>query len=264
MTSQSERSARGPAAESPIVIFGGYSYGSLILKHLPPVPTILHPFTTPIAGSAHDEIILRAYKLADQSNLTWINLARRQDRERQLEKKGHEAKSSMTMGGEETSPDKRRSSRDVRRSVDGGLSVGIGNRLRSLSHRGRKDESSVTSLERKVHVPIMMPEVRYLLVSPLTPPLSTLAAPALGHKFWNRSRKGCQEVVGKHVTLAVFGDQDVFTSAKKLRDWCEQLQAASQSQFSSVEVIGAGHFWVESGVEAKLRAALRDWEALAR
>ncbi|KAF2823251.1 hypothetical protein CC86DRAFT_298621 [Ophiobolus disseminans] len=262
-TGQSEQVASGQAAETPTIILGGYSYGSLILKHLPPVPMILQPFESPIAGSAHDEVVLKAHKLADQSNLAWINLARRKDRERRLAKKGHGAKPSVTMGGEETSPDKRRTSRDIRRSVDRGLSVDFGNRLRSLSHRRRKDESPVTSLERTDASPITMPEVRYLLVSQLTTPTSTLAAPALVHKFWNKTRERFQDVLSKHATLAIYGDQDMFASAKKLRSWCAQMRDASRVHFSSVEVTGAGHFWVEKGVEAKLRAALRDWATAA-
>jgi hypothetical protein len=260
-SSQTEHIDGRSNTQVPIVILGGYSYGSLILKHLPPVPTILHPFAAPITASAHDEIILRAHKLADQSNLAWINMARSQERERRLKKTGHDIKSSVTMGGEETSPDKRRSSRDIRRSGDRGLSVDLGNRMRSLSHLRRKDESRPTSMEKQDHVPIMMPEVRYLLVSPLTPPLSTIAAPALGTKFWQRSKEAFEDVIGKHATLAVYGDQDIFISAKKQRTWCDQMTASSQSDFSSVEVAGAGHFWVESGVEAKLRASFRDWEA---
>jgi hypothetical protein len=42
------------------------------------------------------------------------------------------------------------------------------------------------------------------------------------------------------------------------------LKAMPGSQFSSVEVAEAGHFWVESGVEGKLRDALRCWEAGVR
>jgi hypothetical protein len=251
----------GHDARSPIVILGGYSYGSLILKHLPPVPTILKPFTSPFAGSAHDEIIMRARKLADQSNLTWINLAQGQKRQRRSSRTGHENRSPVTMGGEETSPDKRRTSRDIRRSADGHLGTDIGNRLRSLSHRRHKDGSPATSFEKQDYVAVVMQEVRYLLISPLTPPLSTLAAPALGRKFWNRSKEIEEDIIGKHATLAVYGDQDMFSSAKKLRDWCEQMSSTPEAQFSSVEIAGAGHFWIEGGVESKLRAALHDWEA---
>jgi alpha/beta superfamily hydrolase len=109
-----------------------------------------------------------------------------------------------------------------------------------------------------------MPNVRYLLISPLTPPTSALAAPALIHRFWSRSKDGCQDVIGKHISLAIYGDQDIFASAKKIRDWSEQLKAESTSRFASVEVTGAGHFWHEGGVEARLRTALKDWESAIR
>jgi pimeloyl-ACP methyl ester carboxylesterase len=164
------------------------------------------------------------------------------------------------MGGEETTPEKRRTSRDVRRSVDRGLSVELGSRLRSLSHRGRKDDSVlVAALEKVDAPPIALPLIRYLLISPLTPPISTVLAPVLGHKFWSKARSG-EEVVGRHATLAIYGDNDMFTSARRIREWSEQLAGAQGSLFSSVEVAGAGHFWVENGVEEKLRAALVGWE----
>ncbi|KAH7402616.1 Alpha/Beta hydrolase protein [Pyrenochaeta sp. MPI-SDFR-AT-0127] len=247
--------------QNPVVLLGGYSYGSLILKHLPPVSVILQPFETPIAGSAADEILLRARKLADQSNLDWINAAQEHAREMRRKKHAQEPKLSVTMGGEEMSPDKRRSSREIRRSFDGSRSLNLKTRWRSLSHRRREEGSPVTPPEERNNVAMTTPDVRYLLISPLTTPVSTLAAPALGPKFWNRSKDGNQEVVGRHTTLAIYGDQDVFTSAKKTRDWSEQLKAEVGSQFSSIEVEGAGHFWVEKGVEEKLRSALRDWGA---
>jgi hypothetical protein len=263
-----EQSLTSPqATKGPIVILGGYSYGSLILKHLPPIPTILQPFASPIVGSSNDEILTRAHKLAEQSNLLWANIARSsKERESRTRRKGHEPKPSVTMGGEETTPEKRRTSRDIRRSTDQGLSAELGNRLRSLSHGHRrcKDDSPPISLQTAERVAITMPEVRYLLISPLTPPISTLAAPALGHKFWNRSKGDCEDVIGLHTTLAIYGDKDTFTSAKRIRDWSEQLKAMSGSQFSSIEVAGAGHFWVESGVEERLRDALKRWEASVR
>lgn len=244
------------SAQVPLIILGGYSYGSLILKHLPPVPSILQRFSGPLAGSAADEILLRAHKLADQSNLEWVNLA--QDHEREKRSKNQVHKSSLTIGGEETSLDTRESSREAKRSLDIPRSLDLGHRLRSLSHRNRKHESSITSLEQAT-VSLAIPEVRYLLVSPLTPPLSTLAAPALGQKLWGRSKTTDTGSIGKFVSLAIYGDEDIFASAKKIRDWSEQLKAEHGPTFSSVEVAGAGHFWVEQGVEKQLRAALRGW-----
>ena len=258
--------ARGPINEGPVVILGGYSYGSHILRHLPPVPSMLQPFVAPIAGSASDEILLRARTLADQSNMAWRELIRSHERESRSRKKGHEPKHSVTMGGEETTPEKRRTSREVRRSTDRRLSVEFGNRLRSLSrtHRRHQDNSPPIPLETHEVAQITMPDVRYLLISPLTPPVSTLAAPALGHKFWHKSKGSSEEVVAHHIGLAVYGDQDIFTSARRIRDWSEQLKAMQGSRFSSVEIADAGHFWVESGVEEKLRGALREWEAGVR
>lgn len=257
--------------KSPVVVLGGYSYGSLILKHLPPVPSILHPFSAPLSGSAAAEILLRAHKLADQSNLEWINLAQdteRQKKQSQKKTKAHENKLSVTMGGEETSPEKRRSSREIRRSLDGGRSLDFGNRFRSLSHRRRKDENPSTPPSDSASTTqptITMPQVRYLLISPLTPPISTLAAPALGHKFWHKPREEAQEVIGKHASLAIFGDQDIFSSAKKTRDWVEKVKSdAGGARFESVEVAGAGHFWHEAGVEERFRDALREWEGRIR
>ncbi|KAF2025616.1 hypothetical protein EK21DRAFT_75961 [Setomelanomma holmii] len=257
---QAETSKSGRNEEIPIVILGGYSYGSLILKNLPPVLTLIQPFSAPVTGSASDEIIMRAHKLADQSNLAWINLARNREREARPKAKGHEPNSSFTMGGEETKPEKRRTSRDIRRSMEGGLGIEIGSRLRSLSHRGRKDSSPAVSLERKKIAPLTLPEVQYLLVSPLSPPISTLAAPALGHKFWSRGKEPFHNAIGKHATFAIYGGHDIFTSAKRTRGWSEQMRATPGSQFSSLEIAEAGHFWVGNGVEGKLRAALREWQ----
>lgn len=211
-------------------------------------------------GSAASEILLRACKLSDQSNLEWINLARNRERQK------HNSRSrgntlSVTMGGEETSPDQRRSSREIRRSMDGRRSLDLGDRLRSLSHKRRKDDAPSTPPGKpEAKIAIEMPTVRYLLISPLTPPISALAAPGLGSRFWSRSNgSGQQEVIGKHGSLAVNGDQDIFTSAKKVKQWAEKLQSEAGSGFEHVEVEGAGHFWHEHDVEERLRDAVRDW-----
>lgn len=163
------------------------------------------------------------------------------------------------MGGEELSPEKRRSSRDIRRSLDGHRSIDLGNKFRSFSHRKPKQDVPATPPENQDPVPVTLPEVRYLLISPLTGPLSILAAPALGIKFWHKTPDADDEVIGKFSTLAVYGDQDIFASAKKNRDWSEHLKTRSTSHFSGVEVAGAGHFWVEPGVEDELRKALKEW-----
>lgn len=44
-------------------------------------------------------------------------------------------------------------------------------------------------------------------------------------------------------TLAIYGDQDIFVAAKKLRDWASRLEAAPKSRFRAHEISTAGHFW---------------------
>jgi len=245
--------------EGSVVVLGGYSYGSLILRHLPPILSIIQPFSSPPDGSAANEILLRAHALSDQANLEWLNQAR--DRERQR-RRGHEASLSVTMGGEETSPEKRRISREVKRSMDGHRSLDLSNRLRSLNHRRRNGDVTPTGIGPVSARPsITVPQVRYLLVSPLTAPTSTVLAPALARGFWNKSaQSNSQEAYTRHETLAVFGDQDVFSSAKKMRQWVEAMHQCCGTRFSHAEVNGAGHFWHEESAESGLREALRNWE----
>lgn len=98
-------------------------------------------------------------------------------------------------------------------------------------------------------------------------------------------------------TLVIYGAQDFFTSAKKIRKWCTALHSRSRSHshshaqtsallahgpgmgvgtgkgkgtdpffsssffFKSEEIPQAGHFWREEGVEAELRRSVREWIA---
>lgn len=237
--------------ETPTVILGGYSHGSLILQHLPPLPSILQPFATPAHGSAAHEIVLRARKLSEQSNLEWINLARDQEK-RTRDAKKHTL--SVKMGGEETNPDERRSSREGRRSAD------IRHAIRSLGRRTERQEAPTTSENMTTNPSIQVPKVRYLLISPLTGPISFLAAPGLSLKFWHKAPES-RDTISKRNSLVLYGDQDIFSSAKKVTAWVEKMEAEPRSQVSHVEVAGAGHFWAEHGVEAEMRKSLRAWEA---
>lgn len=226
------------------------------------MPSILQPFAARIPGSAADEIFLKSHKLADQANLEFLNMSRDLDRS----KKGHNHKLSVTMGGEETNPEKRRNSREIRRSLDISRGHNIGSRLRSLSHSHRRVKMDVSPSAVEPPKPrpaIQVPAVRYLLVSPLTPPTSTFVAPGLARGLWSRSVDE-DVTIKRHETLAVFGDQDMFASAKKMRDWGERMEKENPSGFFGVEIQGAGHFWVEQDAEKRLRDELQDWEKRVR
>lgn len=248
------------------VILGGYSYGSLIVKHLPSLSSILSQFQNTaqsLPGSSHSEIHIRAEKLALQRN-TELEELRRQSIRRH-------AWQTLSMGGEETSPAQRRRSSEHHhghRSLDVLRSLKHSHLHREKRHletgeaREGDNVHGNTDTDPHVHPPSLgdmpVPEHAYLLVSPLLPPLSTLAAPALGYRFWNRSGSHNESFASKP-TLAVFGDRDVFVSAKKTRAWAERLRSENSGGFVAAEVGGAGHFWLEPGVEGVLRDALKRW-----
>ncbi|GLA27026.1 hypothetical protein AnigIFM63326_004218 [Aspergillus niger] len=116
--------------------------------------------------------------------------------------------------------------------------------------------------------------VSYLLVSPLLPPVNqfltlfskmsldasaqTSSAPGQGKQGQIPCPKPADQLCA-HETLAIFGDEDTFTSASKLEKWSAELAHAPGSRFQAVEIEGAGHFWREHGVEAQARQVIRDW-----
>lgn len=111
--------------------------------------------------------------------------------------------------------------------------------------------------------------ISYLLVSPLLPPINLFLT-----LFLNLSLEVDTQASGQqrhipcpkpadqlcaHRTLAIYGDEDIFTSVSKLRKWSSELGAGPQSLFMSTEIEGAGHFWREDGVEHEARQSLREW-----
>ncbi|KAJ5632442.1 hypothetical protein N7490_008781 [Penicillium lividum] len=110
--------------------------------------------------------------------------------------------------------------------------------------------------------------ISYLLVSPLLPPVSSFltAFTTLSVQVGGRSAQASQarparpaDQLSVHRTLALFGDDDTFTSVGKLRRWSAELGRMPHSQFRGCEIEGAGHFWREDGVEQEAREILREW-----
>ncbi|GKZ20724.1 hypothetical protein AbraCBS73388_006341 [Aspergillus brasiliensis] len=151
------------------------------------------------------------------------------------------------------------------------LCFSLGDEMRRPTYRPATVEemiSATDSINRTV-------AVSYLLVSPLLPPVnqfltlfSKMSLDASAQTSTSASGQGRQgqipcpkpaDQLCAHETLAIFGDEDTFTSASKLEKWSAELAHAPGSRFQAVEVEGAGHFWRETGVEAQARQAIRDW-----
>jgi len=209
--------------------------------------------------------------------------------------KTRKSNGGVRIGGEE---DLRRASHDsyrsrssftidtperVRRSVD---------RLRHISNRGisRRSDSrgsigmtnngngsdgsienlpQETSLDEKSNIKpvpgiVDKLQVAYLLVSPLQGLASTLAT--MGSTGLSRQSMPLAEYEVKLTvdpTLALYGDHDVFVSARKLRSWVERLEGANKGgqpcKFRNKEVPGAGHFWHDHDAIRILQEEINDF-----
>ncbi|PYI04063.1 hypothetical protein BO78DRAFT_179478 [Aspergillus sclerotiicarbonarius CBS 121057] len=111
--------------------------------------------------------------------------------------------------------------------------------------------------------------ISFLLVSPLLPPVnqfltifSKMSLDAGAQTSVQGRQIPCPKPADQlcaHETMAIYGDQDTFTSASKLEKWSAELAHAPESRFQAVEIEGAGHFWREDGVESQAREVIRDW-----
>ena len=137
--------------------------------------------------------------------------------------------------------------------------------VEELGHQPHQpQQGSGTSLLR-----IPKTTASYLLISPLLPPISLFLT--LFTKFslevgMDTSAQGRQiscpkpaDQLSANRTLVLYGNEDVFTSASKLRKWTNDISRASRGRFEAHEVDGASHFWHEEGVETQARGILRDW-----
>lgn len=272
---------KGAAADLPdyvghgvTLVLGGYSYGSLVTTLLPTTDAILSSFSNAVKGSAAAEIIQRAADLSEQ----WNNEARHDNeaqrgRQLMLGQALRAPSHPMAEGGEEREHGNRRSKEGSRRSLDVLRRSFDVSRTKLTSRNGSRDGEDAKRCKGEVMRPVTIQplETSYLLISPLLPPVSTLVT--MFAKFGKNegpepsgsSESGSNDTVvqGEKLlsnnTLAIYGDKDAFTSQRKLRKWAESLAGESNSRFRFREISGAGHFWTEDGVEAQMRAAIREW-----
>jgi pimeloyl-ACP methyl ester carboxylesterase len=278
------------------ILLSGYSYGSLILSRLPPISEILTRFESAPHGTTAAEIILRSYRLAQESTSQLLEIQQRtppETRGRRLTPadvpKPRLRASAVVVGGEETLPQERRRSREtsrgasiVRRSVEvpmrikarvrrrssGVLRPGSGSGSHSAGTRedAKASDESVVSAGAgtgRASVGLSTPNVRvrYLLVSPVLPPLAHTLVPPVS---WAGLKGGVEKGTGFGAlacpTLIVWGSVDSFTSNRRLKAWAERL-----SKVAGPEILrwrdfeGAGHFWREAGVMKAMTGEIGEW-----
>lgn len=103
--------------------------------------------------------------------------------------------------------------------------------------------------------------VSYLLVSPVLPPLAWLlgGVRVVGMAEGQNGTATTSSVTAQgSSTLAIIGERDGFTSAKKVRMWARENGA------EVAEVPEAGHFWREEGAVEGLMERVERWICTVR
>lgn len=274
----------GERERSNVLVIGGYSYGSLITAQLPPLETILEPFSAPSSASNEAQIRLRAASLAEQQN-TLIRLTRQAIREISYTRKA--AEHGVRVGGSE-------GNMSPQRSVDGRRSISreLEEKLHELVAKTKSNLAAQRSLRHHRHTssgplpkvpeddddgPLVVekrrkpepadgrlphlegfapPQQAYVLLSPIPGLASHLVTFKLLPNALSRPRlpeeDPAEAKLVRHPTLAVHGDADMFVLPSKAREWVARLSGAQGSKFRGVEMPTAGHFWAEPGVLEKL------------
>lgn len=255
--------AQSVPSEPITLILGGYSYGSLIVTHLPPTPEMLAAFRK--SSKWISEILLRARELALQTNTSLSEIRGRlpdTPPARTQHKRQSSSQHSIIYGGnDEPSPADRHIGPKHK-------TVEIQTRIRHVMHRNHRSTSLTTSAppseksDENTEPTFALPHVstHYLLISPLLPPLSNFLSLSSTLFFW-RHNPNPQHLL-HHPTSVVFGTKDIFTSSTKIDAWCKKMDAMAiqnKGDFRWRKVEGAGHFWREKGVEAELRKSVREW-----
>lgn len=251
------------------IILGGYSYGSLLASHLPAIDVILERFANIAKGSAEAEIRLRALTLSTQWNKDAHNhCVVERGRSLKSNKPNRSSPRSLgtVFGGEESEPGSRQTSQDSRRSLEF-IRRSVDRSRRKIDSRTRKKGLHLEGEEHLELSKMPQPQVHYLLISPLLPPISLFATmfsklsndKTLASYGKRQSSAALDEPLVNHPTLAIYGNKDFFTSPKKLRRWAEGLAEKPNSLFRFKEICSAGHFWQEEGVDIQMRACIKEW-----
>lgn len=273
------------AGAAPILIMGGYSYGAMITTQLPPLPAVLAAFASPAAASDAAHIRLRAETLAHQQRellLMSTSLAvggagaRARGRDRRSLRVGQGGGSLSSHAGRKSHESRRSFSIDeAEEKLRKGVQEFIA-RTRQLSPGGSRGRnrgfsapdppasstaSAAAPASTSTLPPIeslVRPRPAYILVAPLQGIITSLATMS---RSLTSADPSAEAKLWQNPTLAVFGNQDVFVSARKLRDWTARMEGGGNgttssesdtegtvSRFEGREVDGAGHFWIEEGV----------------
>ena len=260
----------GPAlAFIPTLILGGYSYGSMMVMHLPSVQNVMKIFKEASATSPETSIRSRATDIAKR----WTKEFQRRSQTRGRARESASAcGNSLAVAMGESESTSRRRSRDSRRSLDlQGLRKSMDKVRHKLSHSrtdtscSSDEDGAPPKVEDNDFAP---PIIHHLLISPLMPPLmglltcfSKLSFP-VPQKNPNENsglNDDSTPALSRCKTLAIYGEGDAFTPRKKFDKWAQNLASMPDSQFQASRIPNGGHFWKRSEEQRQLSEVVRAW-----
>lgn len=264
----------------PILLLGGYSYGSMITAQLPVLADILETFASPEAASAAALIRIRAESLASRQSVL-LRSARAAILEHR--KHGSTTHHGLRVGGDDAGSSPRKSfeyseRRSFSMDMEEKLRKGMEDILHATRHPRHPHKPTTTAGTQNTQrhtesttppgrLPtvdgLTIPRPAYLLVSPLQGLVGHLASMSLVPSAWARAKSSAEEAAeGKLTsspTLAIYGDSDVFTPKQRLQSWVQERQEVPNSSFRGEEIASAGHFWVEEGVLSQMIKLVDDF-----
>ena len=183
---------------------------------------------------------------------------------------------AVLMGGYDSDVTSKRVSREnSRKSIDAERIRQSMDKVRRKMAPQSRSPSSTSVMEepsaaRAECGPIILPDVAYLIVSPIlstvagfTTMFSKLKFTSKGHDPTFSPGQDFHELT-TNPCCCIYGNKDGFTSARKLRKWTEELKERPGSQVMVVEA-DAGHFWHEADGIVRLKEGIAEYlEALGR
>jgi len=264
-----------PRDSDPVLLLGGYSYGSMIASHLPTRDQVLDLFRAPTADTPENEIKLRAEDLSRDATAYFdmhmpnISLSINRTRGHKADENRHSHR-AVAMGGYESEVASRRVSRESSRmSLDGErVRQSIDNVRRKISHhRVVSPQKSECKVQASSGIDPIWPRIAYILLSPLLPPIAGFTTMFSKLHFEGRNGRPNMatssssmefEELTSNPCICIYGSKDAFTSDRRLQRWTEGLCSRSGSRFVSIRT-NSGHFWQDADGIIRLQSGLVEW-----
>ncbi|KAL8649658.1 MAG: hypothetical protein Q9226_005486 [Calogaya cf. arnoldii] len=213
-----------------LLVLAGYSYGALLIRHLPTVPVVLSQFSKVLKGSAEAEIRKRAFKLAvidamdspSPGLLAYFGF-NPQWTKNEAEKHRKELKDPWVR-------EKAKNSRSKK----------------SLGRRSPKEDYIA-----RIEVPT--PRTAYLLISMRLGGWPSLVAGLKKREDMEMLDRKFED----NATLLIHGSWDGLTSEGHLTGWFNEIEGRSGGRCQCAVVDEAGHSWKQEGIMDVLKSEIQ-------